>query len=403
MAKGCLWAVGAFALLALGGVLTLAALFVIAAIGFEAGGPVATRDIAAQDANRTPQWSADGRYLVVSLGFHIYRVGVNGDAWSRLPTEGDAGQFSPTLSADGRIAYLDGSEKQARIAIMDSDGKQIKRHLKTDHRGRNGIPQWSPDGRHIAFTTIGSDGQGNLANESIIMDARGSVVSKHIYAFGRGGGTPVWSNDGAKVAFSWLSHQGRYAITVADTDGSSKTILESPIISESGPNQREPRVGLSAVTWSPNDQIVYYVLKQNAASPAVLYSTNLSTMESKFIADLGEQWVEYIQLYPNGGILLYVATKLNGDKFSFQHSIHLVGADGTPLNELFTDPRELSANPGEIQASWSPDGERIAVVHDGYSSSPLFTIAPDGSDVRALITRDIDGNYFPAHAAPVDP
>lgn len=403
MIKGCLIAVGALAAIAFGGALTLAAIFIIAALGFESGGPVATREIASQDANRTPQWSSDGQFLVVNLGYHIFKVNANGYALSRLPAEGDAGQFSPTLSPAGKIAYLDGSENQARIATMDDNGEQIKHHWKSDHRRRNGMPQWSPNGTHIAFTTIANDDRGNLINEAIIMDDLGKVTSKHTYAFGLGGGTPVWSNDSAKVAFSWLSRTGHYAITIAYVDGSSTTVIEAPIRSELETPTREPLAGLSSVAWSTDDQTIYYVLKQSADSPATLISTNISTSkESNFVTNLGDRWIEHIHLSPNGDILLFVATKIRDGKFTFQNSVHLVNTRGVVLNDLFTDPIELRANPGEIQASWSPDGKRIAVTNNERSPS-LFTVALDGSDVRSLVIRDTNDNYFPAHAEPAYP
>jgi Tol biopolymer transport system component len=53
--------------------------------------------------------------------------------------------------------------------------------------------------------------------------------------------------------------------------------------------------------------------------------------------------------------------------------IYVIDADGTDLQQI-TDEGE------NRWPTWSPDGSRIAFVRDGG----LYTMAPDGSDVREL-------------------
>ena len=51
--------------------------------------------------------------------------------------------------------------------------------------------------------------------------------------------------------------------------------------------------------------------------------------------------------------------------------------------------------PYRPKAAWSPDGSRIAVLLDGYDHAAgapvLFTMAPDGSDVRVIVRGDEKG------------
>ena len=86
------------------GALLLVVLLIVAAIGCELGGPIPNYEAAAGDANRTPQWSADGQSIVVNLGYRIYRVSADGRRLTRLPEQADAGQFSPSLSPEGHLA-----------------------------------------------------------------------------------------------------------------------------------------------------------------------------------------------------------------------------------------------------------------------------------------------------------
>ena len=81
----------------------------------------------------------------------------------------------------------------------------------------------------------------------------------------------------------------------------------------------------------------------------------------------------------------------------------IVEADGSAIRRLPTP---------EGIASWSPDGSRIAVhilnngtryASAGYDASVrLYTMASDGSDIRALVEQDRYGNLSAANGRPRD-
>jgi Tol biopolymer transport system component len=50
---------------------------------------------------------------------------------------------------------------------------------------------------------------------------------------------------------------------------------------------------------------------------------------------------------------------------------------------------------GDIQASWSPDGERIVYVRYGLPSNQVYTMRTDGEDRQRLVYLDGD-TYYPA-------
>jgi Tol biopolymer transport system component len=77
----------------------------------------------------------------------------------------------------------------------------------------------------------------------------------------------------------------------------------------------------------------------------------------------------------------------------FKSAIYLVGTDGRGLHAI-TDPGRVWGNP-----QWSPDGTRL-VINNYYdprgrshgTSSDLWTVAPDGSDLTS-ITRTAGGEF----------
>src|SRR5262249_50929506 len=128
-----------------------------------------------------PVWSPNGKtvafygiqfdalgQLPVGLA-HIYLVNVDGSD-QRLLTDVPA-RF-PSWSANGKIAFDNGSPSSGDIFVINADGSGLEQ-LTHDPAARNIRPDWSPDGRKIAFTSR-RDG-----NDAIyVMDADGTEPTR---------------------------------------------------------------------------------------------------------------------------------------------------------------------------------------------------------------------------------
>ena len=126
-------------------------------------------------------------------------VSSSGGAWvagaiRRLTDHRDL-DFSPTWSPDGRhIAFSSDRDGNADIYVMGSDGSNPRR--LTNHSAADGVPSWSPDGRHIAFS---SDRDGNA--DIYVMGSDGSNP-RRLTNHSAADGVPSWSPDGRHIAFS---------------------------------------------------------------------------------------------------------------------------------------------------------------------------------------------------------
>ena len=100
-----------------------------------------------------PNWSRDGRFLLVNSGGRLYRIAVDGSA----PPEPLA--LDPTIRAnndhdyspDGKLLAISASSpasRQSQIYVANADGSNHRLVVTATPSYFHG---WSPDGKHLAF------------------------------------------------------------------------------------------------------------------------------------------------------------------------------------------------------------------------------------------------------------
>ena len=75
------------------------------------------------------------------------------------------------------------------------------------------------------------------------------------------------------------------------------------------------------------------------------------------------------------------------DKGGDANYVYVMNSDGSGMRQILMLPGPGPNSGGGIELAWSPDGSRIAFVHDGE----LFTMAPDGTDMRPVSGIHPDG------------
>jgi Tol biopolymer transport system component len=183
----------------------------------------------------TPAWSPDGQQLVFT-GYDgglsdLFVVSRNGSNLRRL-TQDKYADLHPVWSPDGRtIAFATdrGSETDfktlaignMRIALYDIDMGSI-RVLDHMERGKNVSPQWSPDGRSIAFV---SDRNG-VSNIFLYELGEKAVYQLTDFYTGTQGITPLspvlsWAPKADRLAFVYFE-KGKYDVYTLSNPRSRK-------------------------------------------------------------------------------------------------------------------------------------------------------------------------------------
>jgi Tol biopolymer transport system component/predicted Ser/Thr protein kinase len=199
-------------------------------------------------------WTPDGREIVFPSdrggGYGLWRISVTGDTPERLAVGGD-NDFSPPLSPQGnrlamsrqgnRLAYVQSAFDTNiwRIEIPESKGRSNPPTRLIASTNLDQGPQYSPDGKRIAFESTRSG-----SYEIWVCDSDGANLVQ-LTSFDRTTGTPRWSPDGRHIAF----------------DSRKETHSDIYVISAEGGSPRRLTTENSddvVPSWSRNGRWIYF-------------------------------------------------------------------------------------------------------------------------------------------------
>jgi Tol biopolymer transport system component len=187
-------------------------------------------------------WAADGRSLIYSSrldGQHLWRVALSGAEPERLEIAGTPAVYPAVARAGEKLAFIRQGSGDSDLWKFENGAppESILSSTLSDY-----APQWSPDGRRIAFVSDRS-GRGPqiwAANKD------GTNLTPITDSSGRSQGTPRWSPDGRWIAYDAQGDEGTTHIYVIEADGGRPRRLTTDAGTEQFPS------------WSRDGQFVYY-------------------------------------------------------------------------------------------------------------------------------------------------
>ncbi len=178
-----------------------------------------------------PRWSAANDHVVFARrGAGIWEVPELGGPERQLIGEGT----NPDLSADGRMMTF---ERGAEIWLADADGRNARRVEGVPRRGYSVdlAPALSPDGSHIAFFVSELGPNGDLW----VIPSSGGEARRLTHDVAEGG-TPAWTPDGRHIVFS-SARAGSHILWRISADGGEAVALTTgagedrdPVLSPDG-------------------------------------------------------------------------------------------------------------------------------------------------------------------------
>ena len=211
-------------------------------------------------------------------------------------------------SNTGRIVFRSLRDGNPEIYVMDANGGNQEN--LTNHPAYDGLPDWSPDGKKIAFSVEGR------VWHIVVMDADGN---NHVRLEDQAA-DPSWSPDGGTIAFvSW--RDGRAEIYVIGVDGRGRKRVTHDSALKGGPS------------FSPDGRRIAYVAAEHRGlgqiGPGQIYVVGARGGKPERLThnvenNWGPAWS------PDGQVIAYYVI-VDED---FHATIHLMTADGKYLRQL---------------------------------------------------------------------
>jgi Tol biopolymer transport system component len=169
-------------------------------------------------AASSPEWSPDGTKILFTIDTQIWVMNSDGSDQRQLTHDAAIQSQQPSWSPDGtRIVFSRCSfpfgEQRCSIDVMAADGTGLTKVL--GGQWINGNPEYSPDGREIAFAS----NRGGYVSNVWVMNAHGGALKRltrpRLQAF-----APDWSPDGSHIVFTSDAELPFSSVWVMRPDGS---------------------------------------------------------------------------------------------------------------------------------------------------------------------------------------
>ena len=168
----------------------------------------------------------DGKHIALTMtrgeSPNVYKMTMDGRSFDALTSSSkDVLNVEPSVSPDGkRVAFSSDRNGRPLVYVMNADGTNIKR--LTIAGEYNSCPRWSPDGKKITFA--GSD-KGHF--DLFVMDADGENMIRLTSAKKTTNGKmsdnedPSFSPDGRHILFT-SNRDGHHQLYIVDVDGENE-------------------------------------------------------------------------------------------------------------------------------------------------------------------------------------
>jgi Tol biopolymer transport system component len=290
--------------------------------------------------------------------------------------------------------YLNAEQTWAAIFTVRPDGSSLRRVTHPRRGFIHDAPDWSPNGRWIAFTRIwrGSflDGPHVDGHPNAIFRIRPSGRDRENLSRAvchpvtcDGDILPSWSPSGRWIAFTRLYPTDRWekraGVSLIRLDGSGYRQVTPP------------RLGYRDIgpSWSPDGKRLAFVRNIDSACGCphaddhAIFIVRLNGSHLRRITPWNVQGSLNPDWSPNGRWIVFTSVTTDPPA-SRGVNVWMIHPNGTGLRRLTSNPNDLYKFG---RASFSPDGQRVTTSRGlGDGQRDIYVMNIDGSDFHAIVT-----------------
>jgi len=251
-------------------------------------------------------------------------------------------------ATNGAIIFACGND----IATVRADGTGKAVLVKNGK-----LPQWSPDGRRVAFVRTA-----NGVPAVYLCSARGGNVRMLV----DNASEPAWSPDGTTIAF-----ERDLNIFTIGIDGTGLTALTS-----SWQNQQP--------AWSPDGAKIAFSRYENGPSGQNIYAMDADGANMTNVSQ--DDYDSYNPAWSPDGTRIVFEQTIGGIP-----AVYIMNADGSNEKLLHYGINPFNSDDGPV---FSPDGRKILFADDHSDFKPigiyqLYTMTPAGRKVHQLFKDSV--------------
>jgi Tol biopolymer transport system component len=271
---------------------------------------------------------------------------------------------------DEPVVFTSTRDGRSEVYVMNADGSRQVR--LTDNSGEDSAPTWSPDGARVVWASA----RGGVARQLHTMNSDGSDVRRLTSQPGTPG-WPDWSPDGRHIAYHAARGDGNWDIWVINADGTEPRRLTT-----SGSGQR-PR-------WSPDGRRIAYTYHHLGGTLSWAQIALMSADGSGLtILGGGELQAIHADWSPDGRQLAFSTWQQANGGLMGTMRLAIINDDGSGLRLLGSNTM------GAIDIDWSATSGRIYFASSMTGFNQVFSIRPDGTDLRRLTGLAYSSNTLP--------